>query len=91
MLDSFARFFVLCIFLSKKSFRNTIKVSDNLDPVKTQQNVEPDLDPNCWQKLSTSDKVRVNFGHSQINDSLPHFQISGNFFKLCFNLHHKVI
>ena len=31
---------------------NTIKVSNSLYPDKGQRFVEPDLDPNCLQKLS---------------------------------------
>ena len=37
---------------SKNSFRNTIDVN-GLDP---QHSVRPDLDPNCWQRLSTDGK-----------------------------------
>ena len=38
---------------SKNSFRNTIRVSNSLDPDLARQNVGPDLGPNCLQRLST--------------------------------------
>ena len=37
---------------SKNSLRNTISVSNNLDPDQDQQNVGPDLGPKCLQRLS---------------------------------------
>ena len=37
-------------FFSKNSFRNTIRVSNSLDPDKARQNVGPDLVPNCLQR-----------------------------------------
>ena len=40
----------------KKSFMNTIKSLNSLDPDLDQQNVGPDLGPNCLQKLSADDK-----------------------------------
>ena len=56
MLGYFACFFVICAFsfffiltLSKKSFRNTIRVSN-------RQNVGSDLGPNYLQRLSADDK-----------------------------------
>ena len=55
------KFFMLCKkdfrllilknhFFLKKSFRNTITVSNRLDPDQAQQNVRPDLGSNCLQK-----------------------------------------
>ena len=38
---------------SKKSFRNTIRVANSLEP---DQIVEPDLGPNCLQRISADDK-----------------------------------
>ena len=35
--------------------RNTIRVSNSLDPDQAQQNVGPDLGPNCLQRLSADD------------------------------------
>ena len=34
---------------------NTIRVSNNLDKDQAQRFVEPDLDPNCLQRLSAED------------------------------------
>ena len=44
------------INFSKKSFRNTIRVSNSLDPDQDQHFVGPDLDPNCLPRLSVGDK-----------------------------------
>ena len=41
---------------SKNYFRNTIRVSNNMDPDQDRQNVNPDLGRNCLQRLSTDDK-----------------------------------
>ena len=51
MLDNFTRFLLcLLIFFSKRYFRNTVRVSNNLDPDQARQNVGPDLGPNNLQK-----------------------------------------
>ena len=55
-------FFVVCKFFfkltySKKSFRNTIRVSNSLDPDQARHFVRPDLGPNCLQRLSADDKL----------------------------------
>ena len=62
-----ARFFVKFFsFLKstfwKTSFRNTIRVSNSLDPDQARRFVGPDLDPNCLQRLSADDtsRQRVN-------------------------------
>ena len=62
MLCIFACFFVLCCFflesiLKKKSFRNTIIVSNSKDPDLARHFVGPDLGPNCLQSLSADDFV----------------------------------
>ena len=46
----------------KKSFRNTIGVSNSLDPVQARGFVGPDLGPNCLQRSSADDtsRQRVN-------------------------------
>ena len=55
-------FFVVCwIFsksTSKNSFRNTIRVSNNLDPDQAGRIVGPDLRPNCLQSLSADGTSR---------------------------------
>ena len=47
-------FFSKSTFL-KNSFRNTIRVSNSLDPDQARHLVGPDLGPNCLQKLSADD------------------------------------
>ena len=37
-------------FLKKKSFRNTIGVSNGLGPDQDRRYVGPDLEPNCFQR-----------------------------------------
>ena len=39
-------------FFSKNSFRNTIRVSNSLDPDQARHFVGPDLGPTCLQRLS---------------------------------------
>ena len=51
-----------CIFFkinfSKKSFRNTFRVSNSLEPDQAGHSVGPDLVPNCLQRLSADDKSK---------------------------------
>ena len=59
----FACIFVVCLFIFKinflkTSFRNTTRVSNNLDPDQARRSVGPDLDPNCLQRLSADDTSR---------------------------------
>ena len=49
-------FFSKSTFL-KNSFRNTIRVSNSLDPYQAWHFVRPDLGPNCLQRLS-ADNIR---------------------------------
>ena len=42
-------------FLQKSSFRNSIRVSNSLDPDQARRKVGPDLDPNCLDRLSADD------------------------------------
>ena len=56
-------FVVVCRFFSKlidqkNYFRNTIRVSNGLDPDQAQHFVGPDLGPNCLQRLSADDTSR---------------------------------
>ena len=44
------------IIFSKNSFRNTIRVSNSLDPDQDRRSVGPNLGPNCLQRLSADDK-----------------------------------
>ena len=43
---------------SKNSIRNTIRVSNNLDPDQARHFVGPDLGPNCLQRLSADTTSR---------------------------------
>ena len=43
-------------FLKKKSFRNTIRVLNSLDPDQARHFVGSDLVPNCLQRISADDK-----------------------------------
>ena len=42
--------------ISINSFRNTIRVSNSLDPDQDRHSVGPDLGPNCLLRLSADDK-----------------------------------
>ena len=46
------------LFFLKNSFRNTIEVSNSLDPDQAPSFVWPDLGPNCLQRLSADDISR---------------------------------
>ena len=43
--------------VSKNSCRNTIRVSNSLDPDQDRHFVGPDLGPNCLCRLSTDDRL----------------------------------
>ena len=50
-------------FFRKKSFRNTIRVSNSLDPDQARRFVGPDLGPKCLQRLSADDTSRQNVNY----------------------------
>ena len=61
-------FFVVCCLFSKSfffinSFRNTIRVTNSLDPDQARHFVGPDLGPSCLQRLPADDTsmLRVNY------------------------------
>ena len=58
LLLSSAVFFFSKFTLSKNSFRNTIGVSNSLDPDQVRHFVRPDLGPNCLQRSSADDTSR---------------------------------
>ena len=60
LLLSSADFFSNLTF-SKYSFRNTIRVSNYLDPDQDRHFVGPDLGSNCLQRLSAEDKSKHSF------------------------------
>ena len=57
MLGSISRVLLSADFFSKNSFRNTIKVSNSLDPDQAQHGVRLDLGLNYLQKLSADDSL----------------------------------
>ena len=60
-------FFMLTFFYQlsfKNSFRNTIIVSNGLDPDQDRHAVGPDLGSNCLQRLSVDDENRHQQGKS---------------------------
>ena len=57
LLLSSADFFKINFKKKKNSFRNTIRVSNCLDPDQDRRTVGPDLDPKCLQRLSVDDKT----------------------------------
>ena len=46
------RLLILKISFLKNYFRNTIRVSNSLDPDQARHSVGPNLDSNCLQRLS---------------------------------------
>ena len=52
------------LFFSETSLRNTIRVSNSLDPDQGRLSVGPDLGPNCLQRLSAYDKGHHEQGKS---------------------------
>ena len=68
----FSCFFIVCRFFSKptflkNSFRNTIRVTNSLDPDQARHLLGPDLGPNCLQRLSASDTCSqtINNAHAK--------------------------
>ena len=58
-------FFVVCEFFLifsffKKSCRNTIRMSNSLDPNQPQPFVGPDLDPNCFSEVISRRQVATS-------------------------------
>ena len=50
---------------SKHTFRNTIRVSNSVNPWYIVGFVGPDLVLNCWQKLSEDNRIRLLQGKSK--------------------------
>ena len=51
-------YFFSNLTFSKYIFRNTIRVSNGIDPDQAQLSVGTDLGPNCLPRLSTNNKYR---------------------------------
>ena len=58
ILASAIFFFKTNFFFQKKTFMNTIRVSNSLDPGQARLFVGPDLGPSCLQRLSADDNSR---------------------------------
>ena len=94
MLGNFACFlFSVDFFLKltfskkKKSFRNTIRVSNSLDPDQAWHFVEPDLGPNHLQKLSADDRSHHQWGKELNQIYISCFSITQIYFRRLF--HHE--
>ena len=65
--NSFANWLILHPFLSSAEFfKHTIRVSNGLDPDQGQHSVDPELSPNCLQRLPAFDRSRHKQGKSYI-------------------------
>ena len=53
-------FFFFKLTFTKNSFRNTIRVSNSLDPDQARRFVGPDLGPNCLQRYQKTTKVATS-------------------------------
>ena len=62
LLSSSADAFKKFSYFKKKSFRNTIKVLNHLDPDQDRHSVGRDLDLNCLQRFSADNKGRCVHG-----------------------------
>ena len=56
ILGNLSCFCCRLLIFSKYSFRNTIIVSNSLDPDQYRHSVDPDLGPNCLQRLSADNR-----------------------------------
>ena len=54
----------------KKLSRDTLRVSNSLNPDQDRQTVGPDLDPNSLQKLSADHKSHLYQGKSDLGNFL---------------------
>ena len=74
MLGNFSCFCChrLLTLLKKTSFRNTIRVSNNLDPDQAQHFVRPDHGPNCLKRnYQQTAKVAATFAASKERAKIP--------------------
>ena len=56
-------------------FKNAFRVSNSLDPDQVRQNVGPDLDPNCLQRLSAEDTGRQRDKRESPLEKDNHFHV----------------
>ena len=80
-----ADFFHNFVKFKKKSFRNTIRVSNSLDPDQGQQFVGPDLDPNCLQRFLAEDKSHRLLSKARVH-SAPNASLQVSISDLMYNL-----
>ena len=60
--------------MSSADFRNSIKVSNSLDPDQARLFIGPDLGPTCLQRLSADDTCNAYWVHAADDWSRLHFQ-----------------
>ena len=78
MLGNFHAFVDICsLFLIsinfkifKNSFRNTIRVSNSLDPDRDRHSVSPDLGPNCFAK-NISRRQKLPLARKELTPAVP--------------------
>ena len=92
LLGNFANFLSSAdFFLLQKSpffiklFRNTIRVSNSLDPDQARHFVGPDLDPKCLQSLSADDTSRQRITCKNIFHLISNHAFIFTFSKQAFN------
>ena len=71
---SFCRllFFFSKITFRKFAFRNTIRMSNNLDPDQARRIVGPDLGPNCLQRFSADGTGRQRVKIAEWRERVTH-------------------
>ena len=70
MILASAIFFSKPTLFFKKTFMNTIRVSNSLDPGQARLFVGPDLGPSCLQRLSADDNSRHQQTKSEAYDKM---------------------
>ena len=58
---------------SENSFKNTIRVSNSLDPDQARHFVGPDLGPNCLQSISADNTSRQRV--KEVSDDLSSIHV----------------
>ena len=59
------------IKFSKNSFMNTSRFLNSLDPDQALHFVRPDLDPNCFQRISADDTCRQRVNENKCLLKIP--------------------
>ena len=83
-LGNFSCFFSSDLFQNqhflKSYFRNTIRVSNSLDPDQARQDVGPDPGPKCLQMLSADDALRQKVNKKIRDQNAPLTAVYAFFF-----------